>query len=566
MSRPVFILLIPLVLIFLHHCNAFTWKCPDNLQWFLRSNYKCKDKAYLCLFDIEHSTYKEICRKGEEIGREGFKYILTPNPDQVPCNASRYQPFTFTTNGNSQCTLRKSLCKSSGQIVASNGSFFADASCRCDYTRNFDYIIPPKDPCSCKPAEEDCSCHIRKCENDRVMIADYRCMKRVETILPEEIKCPIISRIIPPKETDPVDMKQFKQVSSSRTWSKQASAILIVIVIVFTVLIGFLFLSVPNVTSILLKSKLELYMKRKENEFIILNGDRVKIECNFKSYIPVRSVTWQKEIDGEIIQITQYKDKYEMFFGEKPSLTINNFNAEDQGKYRCIIRNAIGLRNEMFVSCMLYMSSVNWLTRIVKVLQHIPAFYTKDMMYMTLHTYGKWLTLLFYSSKYKQNVKRHTQNAHAPNNAETKHFTMYLCDQCGMVFKTASGLNIHYKGKHTQEFRFKCKVCDRGFNTLWNYRGHITTHEPVLRHRCDVCDKTFAYKETLKQHITSVHTNETSIIICSKEGCGASCNSQKSLKEHFLAVHGGRELKCDLCGKSYKWRSSLRYHKEHVHC
>ncbi|VDI45655.1 N-acetylated-alpha-linked acidic dipeptidase [Mytilus galloprovincialis] len=175
-------------------------------------------------------------------------------------------------------------------------------------------------------------------------------------------------------------------------------------------------------------------------------------------------------------------------------------------------------------------------------------------------------TFCSYSSKYKQNVKRHTQNAHAPNNAETKHFTMYLCDQCGMVFKTASGLNIHYKGKHTQEFRFKCKVCDRGFNTLWNYRGHITTHEPVLRHRCDVCDKTFAYKETLKQHITSVHTNETSIIICSKEGCGASCNSQKSLKEHFLAVHGGRELKCDLCGKSYKWRSSLRYHKEHVHC
>ncbi|CAG2229877.1 unnamed protein product [Mytilus edulis] len=119
-------------------------------------------------------------------------------------------------------------------------------------------------------------------------------------------------------------------------------------------------------------------------------------------------------------------------------------------------------------------------------------------------------TFCSYSSKYKQNVKRHTQNAHAPNNAETKHFTMYLCDQCGMVFKTASGLNIHYKGKHTQEFRFKCKVCDRGFNTLWNYRGHITTHEPVLRHRCDVCDKTFAYKETLKQHITSVHTNETS--------------------------------------------------------
>ncbi|XP_063418651.1 zinc finger and BTB domain-containing protein 49-like isoform X1 [Mytilus trossulus] len=174
-----------------------------------------------------------------------------------------------------------------------------------------------------------------------------------------------------------------------------------------------------------------------------------------------------------------------------------------------------------------------------------------------------YCTFCSYTSKHKQNVKRHTQNAHTSgNNAET----MFVCDQCGSVFKTAGGLKIHYKGKHTQEFRFKCKVCDRGFNTLWNYRGHITTHEPVLRHRCDVCDKTFAFKETLKQHITSVHTNETSSIICSKEGCGASCNSQKSLKEHFLAVHGGRVLKCDLCGKSFKWRSSLKYHKEHVHC
>lgn len=56
---------------YLIHCNAFTWKCPDNSQWFLRSDNKCKDQAYLCLFDTKNSIYKEICGKGEEIGREG---------------------------------------------------------------------------------------------------------------------------------------------------------------------------------------------------------------------------------------------------------------------------------------------------------------------------------------------------------------------------------------------------------------------------------------------------------------------------------------------------------------
>ncbi|VDI71063.1 Hypothetical predicted protein, partial [Mytilus galloprovincialis] len=100
-----------------------------------------------------------------------FKYILTPDLNQVPCTASRYQPFTFTTDGNSQCVFSKSLCKASGQILAHNGSSLTDISCRCNYRHNYDYVIPPKDPCACKPSEEDCSCYIRKCEDDKVMIA-----------------------------------------------------------------------------------------------------------------------------------------------------------------------------------------------------------------------------------------------------------------------------------------------------------------------------------------------------------------------------------------------------------
>ncbi|CAG2242268.1 unnamed protein product [Mytilus edulis] len=180
----------------------------------------CGPKIYICLFDLlkSYSTNKtvftEICGP-EDVSREGSKYILNPNLEQVSCNAIQYQPFTFKTNGNSQCALSRSLCKSSGQILASNGSSFSDASCRCDYTRSFDYIIPPKDHCSCKPAEEDCSCYIRNCDDDKVMIADYRCVTRVKTILPEDIKCPIISRIIPPEETDAVDKNQFLPFLSS---------------------------------------------------------------------------------------------------------------------------------------------------------------------------------------------------------------------------------------------------------------------------------------------------------------------------------------------------------------
>ncbi|VDI79281.1 Hypothetical predicted protein, partial [Mytilus galloprovincialis] len=82
------------------------------------------------------------------------------------------------------------------------------------------------------------------------------------------------------------------------------------------------------------------------------------------------------------MQITEEKCK--MNCRKRPSLTIYNFEAVDQGNYRCIVRNRIGLRNGLFSSCMNHMSSVGWLTRFVSVLQHIPAFHTEDI---TLHTY-----------------------------------------------------------------------------------------------------------------------------------------------------------------------------------
>ncbi|CAC5392570.1 unnamed protein product [Mytilus coruscus] len=162
--------------------NGYDWKCPHSSQWNLTSrSYGCSDQnIYICLFDASESIGLKVVFTGKcgplDLSREGFRYILTPDLNQVPCTASRYQPFTFTTNGNSQCVLSKSVCNASGQILANNGSSSTDISCRCDYRRNYDYIIPPKNPCSCKPAEEDCSCYIRKCEDDKVMIAGkYLC-------------------------------------------------------------------------------------------------------------------------------------------------------------------------------------------------------------------------------------------------------------------------------------------------------------------------------------------------------------------------------------------------------
>lgn len=106
--------------------------------------------------------------------------MLTPNPTEVDCFPKRYQPFTFSSVGNNQCVFGKSFCQSEGLIEASSGTTIEDRTCRCDYRQNYDYLIRPKDPCSCKPGEEDCSCYIRKCEDGKVMIAGKTYKKRIQ--------------------------------------------------------------------------------------------------------------------------------------------------------------------------------------------------------------------------------------------------------------------------------------------------------------------------------------------------------------------------------------------------
>ncbi|CAG2216622.1 unnamed protein product [Mytilus edulis] len=250
---------------------------------------------------------------------------------------------------------------------------------------------------------------------------------------------------------------------------------------------------VPHVTKILLKSTLELSVKSKENEYLILNGDNVKIECNVKSYIPVRSVTWQKEIDGEMFEITASEDKYKMDCGKSPSLTIDNFNTGDHGKYRCISRNAVGLRNEMFASCMNHMSSVGWLTGFVSVLQHIPVFHTEDI---TLHTYGYNYGTLFYDQHKLVTVKWFNENDKRTElDLSGEQYSGGVPECPSLTIKDTRMENagkyfclIMYDNGETQKALIKLKIIPQVkiYKAILNHRGDKTFIRPAV---CDTIDK-----------------------------------------------------------------------------
>lgn len=103
----------------------------------------------------------------------GHKFIVAGSSkgtlQGADCNSDFYQPFTFLSSGNSRCVFKKSHCSEEGQVVYRNGTSREDRSCRCDYTRGYDFINKPRHRCYCEPSEEDCSCHLKICQSDYIL-------------------------------------------------------------------------------------------------------------------------------------------------------------------------------------------------------------------------------------------------------------------------------------------------------------------------------------------------------------------------------------------------------------
>ena len=175
-----------------------------------------------------------------------------------------------------------------------------------------------------------------------------------------------------------------------------------------------------------------------------------------------------------------------------------------------------------------------------------------------------------YISKWKANVRRHEKqhiSTDAPSQADLS-AREFICEHCGSSFTRLSSLNNHRKLKHTETFRFTCERCNRGFIQLWAYRGHLATHDDALKCKCDSCGRTFCYKNNLMTHqktckfVATPLSSQSPEYIC--QICNQNFNTTKNLKDHQKGQHEERRFKCNDCGKSFKWRSSMSYHRRNV--
>ena len=84
----------------------------------------------------------------------------------------------------------------------------------------------------------------------------------------------------------------------------------------------------------------------------------------------------------------------------------------------------------------------------------------------------------------------------------------YSCQQCSCTFVCTGGLNRHVRNVHQKLVKFRCQICDKGYNERRDYHDHMAMHAGVKRNVCTISQAQFMSKRALKAHVMRFHPGE----------------------------------------------------------
>lgn len=158
-------------------------------------------------------------------------------------------------------------------------------------------------------------------------------------------------------------------------------------------------------------------------------------------------------------------------------------------------------------------------------------------------------------------LRYHLENVHGQNKSEGE-----LCQICGDIFKSSATLRQHVRLLHTlADRRFECTECDSKFRRQYKLNLHIkTVHlksaaEPSPKHECTICKKEYSTRQGLEWHMAQIHDKgKPGRLVCNV--CGKSFKWRSMLIKHQLA-HGGKRFQCPDCLRFYSRSDRLAHHK-----
>lgn len=132
------------------------------------------------------------------------------------------------------------------------------------------------------------------------------------------------------------------------------------------------------------------------------------------------------------------------------------------------------------------------------------------------------------------------------------------CKLCCEVFKSILAYRDHFLENHARDEDDKqyCKKCEMTFENRKTLLEHFRlVHENF---NCTMCKRQFASEHQLNEHL-NCHENSDSKVMCNF--CGKIYASQINLNFHIDAMHKEIRFYCDMCEKSYSFKSALYKHR-----
>ncbi|XP_062544311.1 zinc finger protein 267-like [Armigeres subalbatus] len=137
----------------------------------------------------------------------------------------------------------------------------------------------------------------------------------------------------------------------------------------------------------------------------------------------------------------------------------------------------------------------------------------------------------------------------------------FKCSDCSALFRLKSSLSSHWKKNHSG-LKFICEHCGISFKSKHDMLIHeLYLHSTERPFACDLCEKRFHRKYDLANHRRS-HTNEKPYKCC-HEGCDKAYKTRPGVTIHYRNQHSGEKLyKCSYggCDKSYACSQLLKVH------